>query len=83
MALHAYALIDPRTNTIVATVEAVAAPTSHPKMQPGFFWAQCEDSDDSTIHQPNHPGVVRGKPRFELDGAGRAHRVFELLRPAK
>jgi hypothetical protein len=80
MALHAYALIDPTTNTIVATVESDGAPGDHPAMKQGFFWQQCEDHDDSTVNRPGSPGVVRGKPTFKLDGAGRAHRIFPLVR---
>ena len=44
------------------------------------YWAECVRTDDNTIHQPNHPSVIRGaEPVFSIQG-GRVYATFPLAK---
>jgi hypothetical protein len=79
---HIHALINHtgldfvRDNGKVVYVEQSGSPQAK---DPRGYWAEAIRTDDSTIHQPNHPGVSRGEPVFSLQG-GRVYATFPLVR---
>jgi hypothetical protein len=51
-----------------------------PAKDPRGFWTEAVRTDDSTVHQPNSPGAVRGaEPAFSIEG-GRVYATFPLTK---